>query len=427
MNRSTAALLVLTLLAGGCGLKDVRPQQALLDAACLIEGTVASAGGAEVRPLVVVLAGRAPASTPAQPWAIVDHFVLESAGRWIFVTKPGEYRLAAFEDRNRDLVYQPGEPMVRMPPGKTVTCATGGRVKDIALEIPAVATDRLDADIDIAALQARSLEGQVGTTMGQLTAVGEIAKLSDARFAHAVSESGLWRPFDFIVAGYGGVYFLERDDPKKIPVLFVHGVNGTPASFGPLIERMDRTRFQPWLYYYPSGVHLAGIADHLAQTVAKLQRSYPHDRIIVVAHSMGGLVSRGFIQRHAKSDGPPKIALFVSISTPWDGHRAAEIGVKHAPAVVRIWEDMVPGSAYIKDVFARPLPVEMPHHLLFTFSRDSVSFGVSDDRAVTVASQLGRAAQAGATRIYGFDDTHVGVLTNPDVSVLVNRLLETVR
>jgi pimeloyl-ACP methyl ester carboxylesterase len=405
---------------------DVREQQAQMESACTLEGTVASAGGAEVRPLVVVLAGRSAAANPAQPWTIVDHFVLESAGRWIFVAKPGDYRVAAFEDRNRDLVYTPGEPMVRMPPGKTITCTTGGRVKAVALEIPAVATDRLDTEVDIAALQARSIDRQAATTMGQLTAVGEIAKLSDPRFAHSVSESGLWRPFDFIVAGYAGVYFLEHDDPKKIPVLFVHGVNGTPASFGPLIDRMDRTRFQPWLYYYPSGVYLAGIADHLAQTVAKLQRSHPHDRMVVVAHSMGGLVSRGFIQRHEKSSAPT-IPLFITISTPWEGHRAAELGVKHSPAVVRIWEDMVPGSAYIKDVFARPLPVETAHHLLFTFSRDSVSFGPSDDRAVTVASQLAPAAQAGAARLYGFDETHIGVLLNADVSALVNRLLEGMR
>jgi hypothetical protein len=54
-----------------------------------------------------------------------------------------------------------------------------------------------------------------------------------------------------------------------------------------------------------------------------------------------------------------------------------------------------PGSAYIKDIFARPLPADTPHHLVFTFSRDSVSFGVSDDRAVTVASQLGQRGTGG--------------------------------
>jgi hypothetical protein len=32
-------------------------------------------------------------------------------------------------------------------------------------------------------------------------------------------------------------------------------------------------------------------------------------------------------------------------------------------------------------------------------------------------------AQTNAVRIYGFDDTHVGVLRNPDVSRLLNELL----
>ena len=54
--------------------------------------------------------------------------------------------------------------------------------------------------------------------------------------------------------------------------------------------------------------------------------------IMVVAHSMGGLVSRGFLQRY-RAGGKAAIPLFVSIATPWDGHKAAELGVKTAPAV----------------------------------------------------------------------------------------------
>jgi pimeloyl-ACP methyl ester carboxylesterase len=234
----------------------------------------------------------------------------------------------------------------------------------------------------------------------------------------------MWRPFDFIVAGHAGVWFLERDDPRKTPVLFVHGLGGNPATFAYLIERLDRTRFEPWVYYYPTGVHLAGAADHLAQTVAKLGLRYPHERLIVVAHSMGGLVSRGFLQRYAAAKGSARIPLFVTLSTPWDGHKGAELGVKHAPAVVRVWEDMAPGSAYIKDIFARPLPSGTSHHLVFTYRRNSTSFGVSDDESVSVASQLAAAAQAGATRVYGFDDTHVGIFRNAEVSALLNRLLD---
>jgi len=53
--------------------------------------------------------------------------------------------------------------------------------------------------------------------------------------------------------------------------------------------------------------------------------------------------------------------------------------------------------------------------------------GASDDEAVTVASELRPAAQAGATRLYGFDDTHTGVFRNAEVSTLINKLLDGVR
>ncbi|APV51517.1 hypothetical protein BWI17_18570 [Betaproteobacteria bacterium GR16-43] len=419
----TILVFVLALLTTGCVFRDVREQQASIEAACLIEGTVASAR-AESRPIVVLLAQRVPgASGPKPGWRLVDHFVLEQPGRWVFLATPGEYAFAAFEDTNRDLVYQPGEPFVGLAATPTIACKAGERANGIALAIPAVPAGRFDTEIDVAALQARTYEGQVTTTLGQLTAVGEIAKLSDARFSEENAKNGLWRPFDFVIDRYAGVYFLEPYDPRKIPVLFVHGINGTPANFTYLIEHLDRSRFQPWVYYYPSGVRLAYVASHLSQTMAKLQLRHGFTRYAVVAHSMGGLVARGFIQRYAQAGGAEQIPLFVSISTPWAGHRGAELGVKTAPTVVWVWEDMVPGSAYVKSLFAQPLPAATAHHLLFTFNRKEASFGGSDDTLVSVASQLDPAAQRNAARIYGFDDTHMGVLRDAEVSKVLNELL----
>src|SRR5690606_40846772 len=91
-----------------------------------------------------------------------------------------------------------------------------------------------------------------------------------------------------------------------------------------------------WLYLYPSGVYLDLIADHLSQTVMKLQVRYDVERLVVVAHSMGGLVARGFVLRHAKSSALD-VPLFVTISTPWAGHAAAGLGVKHSPVVLDVW------------------------------------------------------------------------------------------
>jgi len=157
--------------------------------------------------------------------------------------------------------------------------------------------------------------------------------------------------------------------------------------------------------------------------MAKLELRYRVSRLAVVAHSMGGLVTRGYVLRAAENKRPVSIPLYLTISTPWGGHKGAETGVKTAPVVVHVWRDMAPGSEYQKAVFAQPLPTGVNHHLLFTFNRKSSSFGESDDQSVTVASQLLPSAQRGAVRIYGFDDSHVGVLRNAEVSTLLNGLL----
>jgi len=411
-----------SMIIGGCMFLDVKEQQASLDATCLISGSVTSAR-ADPQPMIVVLFRQADdgATAPAS-WKVVDHFVMEQPGRWGFGTGPGRYAVAAFEDRSRDLIYQPGEAYGTAAFDKPLVCGSGTRFQDLAVAIPAKVRDPFPAPLDIAGLQARNLEGQLNATMGQLTATGEIASLADARFSQENAEDGLWRPSDFLLTSRAGVYFLEPYDPRRIPVLFVHGINGTPASFEYLIEHLDRSRFQAWVYYYPSGVHLDSIAGHLDQTMAKLKLRYGFQRCAVVAHSMGGLVSRGFIQRHAGAT-TNNIPLFVTLSTPWGGHKSAELGVKKAPVVVRVWHDMAPGSDYQKSLYVAPLPADLQHHLVFTFNRSSRSFGESDDHSVTVASQLLPQAQRDAAKMYGFDDTHTGVLRNPQVSLLINQLL----
>lgn len=242
-----------------------------------------------------------------------------------------------------------------------------------------------------------------------LTVAGEIASLDDPRFSEKVADLGFWRPLDYASRTHPGVYFLGAFDPTRVPVLFVHGMNGSPANFSYLISHLDRSRFQPWVYSYPSGAQLDAIADHLDHTIRQLQLRQQFGQMAIVAHSMGGLVARGFILRHAKSASAEPIPLLVTISTPWEGHEAAE----RVPRVVNIWRDIVPGSVYLTSLFSAQLPANTHHYLLFTFN----------DRSVTVASQLAAPAQDEAVRVVGFDDTHAGVLRNPNVAALLNHLL----
>ena len=81
-------------------------------------------------------------------------------------------------------------------------------------------------------------------------------------------------------------------------------------------------------------IHLDLIGSGLNGVIKKLHDTYRFNTLYVTAHSMGGLVSRSFIMKNVYEDGEDYIKLFVSISTPWDGHRAAEKGVENAPSVI---------------------------------------------------------------------------------------------
>jgi pimeloyl-ACP methyl ester carboxylesterase len=432
MIRKIAFVLLAGTLLQACVFRDVKEQQAQIDAICRFDGEVA-AERRDAAPLVVLLLRQSRADAArVESWELADHFVLEQPGRWQFYAGPGRYGLAAFQDLNRDLKYQPGEPFLRADPQRLAECRPGEDFKGIALRIPAAGGPRTAGTLDISALQLRTQGEQLAVSLNQVTAVGELASLDDARFAEAVAEDGLWRPFDFLFKAGPGVYFLQPYDARKVPVLFVHGINGTPANFRTLVGRLDRELFQPWVYYYPSGAALDTVADHLMQTMRKLQVRHGFPRFAVVAHSMGGLVSRGFLLRYAESGGGAAVPLYVTIATPWGGHRAAEMGVKTAPAVVRVWVDMAPGSEYQRSLFykdpdstsiPRSLPRATPHHLLFTFKQGSVALGEANDGTVTVASQLRQEAQRGAARLYGFNETHMGVLESAETSALLNDLL----
>jgi pimeloyl-ACP methyl ester carboxylesterase len=420
MNRMSMASLACSAVLAGCGFLDVREQQAKMDATCAIGGRV-DAERRDAAPLIVVLVRQTGADPgKRESWQVADHFVLEEPGQWQFRANAATYGLVAFQDLNRDLKHQRDEPYLRLDEKALITCKPGERRTGLALRVPAAGRSRIDEVLDITALQARTFHEQMEISLSQVTAVGEIGNLSDAHFNQSVAESGLWRPFDFLFEGRPGVYFLGAYDSTKIPVLFVHGINGTPQNFTTLVERLDRKRFQPWVYYYPSGAALGQVADHLTQTMRKLELQYRVSTYAVVAHSMGGLVSRGFLQRYRAGGGKAAIPLFVSISTPWDGHKAAEFGVKTSPVVVRVWNDMAPGSDYLKALYASDPGV--PHHLLFSF-RQSGRSGEANDGTVSVASQLRPAAQQGAVRIEGFNETHMGVLEAQAVSQQLNRLL----
>jgi pimeloyl-ACP methyl ester carboxylesterase len=150
---------------------------------------------------------------------------------------------------------------------------------------------------------------------------------------------------------------------------------------------------------------------------------YGYSRVVVVAHSMGGLVARAFVNR-ARTRGD--IALFVTMSTPWQGQAGAALGVEQAPVVAPSWYDMAPDSDFLQSLLAEPLPREIPFHLLFTYGDPSALIRGANDGAVTLSSQLDDRAQHQAVQVYGFDVGHGAILRSPAAAAELNRILATI-
>jgi len=421
-------LVLFTLcFLSGCGLFAVKEQQQKIATYCNIYGTVKPEVDNGKKMIVLLFKHNGGDITKRENWRLFDHFVNDSPGKWYFSTASGSYLIAAFKDVNDDLIYQLDEPAIAPTPENIVQCQPGEVKTGINLVIAEQGRTRAEAPLDIAKLQIRSSKQQLDISLGQVTQIGTLASLDEPRFADEVAEQSLWRPLDFLIDGNTGLYFLEPYSAEKIPVLFVHGINGTPRNFEYLIKQMDRTHFQPWVLYYPSGAYLDNVSRYVDQMLQQLHAKYKFDKIAVVAHSMGGLVSRSFILKHLDNSKSVTIPLFISISTPWNGHMAAKLGVDHAPTPVYAWEDLAPGSRFLKELFyvndtRRKLPEAMSKHLLFSF----IDSGAGDG-TVSLASELRPEAQEEANRMYGYQKSHMGILNSPETAIMVNQLLESIR
>jgi pimeloyl-ACP methyl ester carboxylesterase len=426
MGALSVALVTGGALAGCSTLLAVRGQQKRADQNAVISGTVTT--DHEPRgPLIVGLATRRDSE-----FSVVDYFVAEKPGPWIFAVAPGTYWIGAFEDADRDTRYD-DEPGLRADPDHPLQLAPGQHLRDVSLRIPR--DGRLSrGPFSLAEIQAaRSAGEQEVVSAFALSVAGDVTTLDDPRFDREIASKGMWQPYDFLLQGRPGIYLLEPYDPKKIPVLFVHGIGGTPQEFRTLIAALDHERFQPWVFYYGSGARLEFAATLLTQLFVRLRTSLGVERAAVVAHSMGGLVSREFILRDFETNGTDVVRTYVTISSPLGGMASAGKGVERSPVVIRAWYGLAPEGAYLNGLFfkdaarreRRRLPEHVAYHLLFGFHGGGPEG--SGDGVVAVSSQLRPEAQEEARSERGFDEDHTSILRSPDVAARLTAILAELR
>lgn len=120
---------------------------------------------------------------------------------------------------------------------------------------------------------------------------------------HRRPESQLWHGLmgAIKVSSYmsdTGLYMLQPYDPRKIPLVFVHGLISTPQVWSKTIRALEtdpelRGKYQYWVFRYPTGNPPSYSALRLRQELTRVGKLYPRSKdYVLVGHSMGGIVSR---------------------------------------------------------------------------------------------------------------------------------------
>jgi triacylglycerol esterase/lipase EstA (alpha/beta hydrolase family) len=132
--------------------------------------------------------------------------------------------------------------------------------------------------------------------------------------ARAKEPSGLLAMLNVDTYGQAlGLHMLQRYEPGRIPVVFVHGLMSSPMTWMPMLNALmgdpELNRYyQFWFFSYPTGNPLLYSASLLrnalreSRDVCDPEHADPAmDHMVLVAHSMGGLLAKFVVQQSSDS------------------------------------------------------------------------------------------------------------------------------
>jgi pimeloyl-ACP methyl ester carboxylesterase len=350
-------------------------------------------------------------SSKYQENELVDTMFFGVSGSHYGLTVPeGAYEVLVFADVDGDQVFESTEAVGRRSVELNTSSAPEKVLGQVDIQLGEVSSVEWDVAID-----APDVSGRLESVYFPS---GTIRSLDDPIFDRSFSTLGMYDPASFLEQVSTMFFALEEDLAYKIPVIFVHGIDGSAREFETLVGQLDRNRYKPWFYHYPSGGDLDQMAEMFYQIFlsGRLYRAGGMP-VIVVAHSMGGLVVREALNRYKGNSNENQVHLFASMATPFGGHAAAASGERHGLIVLPSWRDLNPENSFIRDLYRKPLP-DFTHHELIYAYRDpgTIKIGENSDGVVALTSQLHPPAQRQASGQFGFDNTHTDILESKEVA-----------
>jgi len=404
----SVALLVLCFITMGCTLIKSKMDTDHASELTVIVGRVDARFLKHGQPIIVV------ARSMNKEQKNCQYTVLHDSGEYELLVDKGDYYIFAYLDKNSNLIYDLGEPAGAHEKPKIVRALAGGVIHDIDIVIPEKGQKiEIPDGFKVSSIKPKKLYSREA---------GAIVDLDDELFSEENGTEGFWEVASFYRKFGANIYFLEEYDPYKIPILFIHGAGGTPRGWKFFIDHIDRTRYQPWLFFYPTGGRIDNTAYGLFWKLVNLQTKYKFPKLYITAHSMGGLVARSFVVNYGQRF--PYVRVFVSLSTPWGGDKMAEYGVHQSPVVVPSWRDMQPNGDFIKSLYRMKMPRYLDFYLFYGYKGNRNPFEHNNDGTIRLTSILDYRPQAEAKMSYAFHEDHASIANSEEVLKQYNAILK---
>ena len=148
----------------------------------------------------------------------------------------------------------------------------------------------------------------------------------------------LYQPFERLFAGAEPLQPLPRE---QLPVLLVHGYVCNRGFMLPLRRYLGDHGVSAYSHNLePVYADIDSYADRLARRIEEICAATGADQLVMLAHSMGGLVARAYLRKH----GARRVAKLITLGTPHHGTVTARI------AAGKNGQQMVPGNAWLKQL-----------------------------------------------------------------------------